>query len=587
MRKLTSHVALALITFTLTLIPPASCPAQSPAASAEEITARKAALLAELQALEISAAKLDAPLARAAARTEIAAAAWTLDEDWAERLLRDAYSLTLPDAPERERLRAVKVGAPLVFPPGDERARGAARRRVLEVAARDHGFAEELIRLGGEELGARERHYGYGQLAARAARDGDLAAAADYAAQALDADPTLLDGGDAVARIALTDRKAADGLILQLIERLRALQVSGEGSMRASLLLDTLVLYYNEPFFFAPPDSPEAARYRQAQPPGAEVLRAYVAYTLDEIAALERRAPGSAQRMRVRLGLISNMQRRYAPELTPEFNELERLSRKPGENAPLRSQEEFAEDSRKQYERRVKDAMASDQPDDTLIQLIVGRGDFERARKLIAKLPDGARKAQLTETCDAKEALALSARGDAAQAELLAERLVNASLILQVYPALLRACVASKDSACPPRLVYQAVRRLKRADTTPPAMPAEIPAAAMPSNRELDRVLLSLSQLAAQVAPASDALALELLQEIVEAANRSEVDTAQGRTGFDAEVFRLLAARAGVRARQAAADFKDRLRQIVSLATIDGAEADELSKRAEEPGKKP
>ncbi|MDQ3908310.1 MAG: hypothetical protein M3268_08185, partial [Acidobacteriota bacterium] len=367
---------------------------------------------------------------------------------------------------------------------------------------------------------------------------------------------------------------------LQYIERLRALPLSTkDGTIRASLPLDMLILFYNAPIFLVSSDSAEAARYQKTQPPGPEVMRAYVAYMLDSIADMERREPGSAQRMRYRLGTISNLLRSYAPEMTPAFNELERLSRRPGDSSPLPTLESSMENSQKDYERRVKDAMASDHPDELMIERIIGHGDFDKARKLIAKLDDGPKKDQLTQSLDAREALALLAKGDALAAEQIAERLRNVAFVLQVYPPLVRACVAAKDEACPSRLVHKAVRQIKGADTSPLIPPPDIPAYAFPSKRELDRVLMSLSQLAAQVAPASDALALEMLEEIVEAANRSELDTGQGRTGFDSEVFRLVAARNEDRARQAAEDFKDRLRQIVALAAIDQAKVGELNKR--------
>jgi hypothetical protein len=275
---------------------------------------------------------------------------------------------------------------------------------------------------------------------------------------------------------------------------------------------------------------------------------------------------------------------KYTPELMPAFMELERLSRTRGQNDSLDSTAKQMEQAQKDYERRVKESSDSNQPSELIIQSIISRGDFDKARKLIAKLPDDARKAQLAETVDAKESLALSAKGDAAGAEMIAERLRNATFILQVYPPLLKACVASKDQVCPTQLVSQAVRQLKRADTTQLATPAGIPASAIASNRELDRVLLSLSQLAAQVAPVNEPLALELLTKVVEAANRSEVDTRQGRTGFDASVFKLLAARDEERARQAAEDLKNRLRRIAALATIDQVKAEELSKGVRDGG---
>jgi hypothetical protein len=291
---------------------------------------------------------------------------------------------------------------------------------------------------------------------------------------------------------------------------------------------------------------------------------------------------------RSRLFLLSAWEslNKYAPEMTPAFMELERLSRTAGQDSALPTRKEAEEADKSGYEQHIKHALGGEQQDESLIYTAISRSDFDKARKLIAKLPDDSPKGQLSETVDAREALAFLAKGNAAGAEQLAGRLRNATFILQVYPPLVKACVALKDEGCPARLVYQAVRQLKRADMTPLTPPAGIPASAVPGNRELDRVLLSLSQLATQVASVNEPLALELLEEIVEAANRSELDTGQGRTGFDATVFKLLTAQNEPRARQAAAGFTDRLRQIVALASIDQAKAEELSKAAEGSKKK-
>jgi hypothetical protein len=573
MKLLTTLLAVALLSTT-------PCRAQSAQPEADAgMTARKALLLADLQALEISAAKLDQPLARAAADAEIASAAWTLDEAWSKKLLREAYELAMPDEGERESLRGRKIGAPLSLPSGGEAARRLVRTRVIGLASRDKAFADELVKFGAQQLGSLEQHLNYANLGTDAARAGDLDAAGSYARQAFDAEPTLLNAGAVIADIASRDRAAADRLIVQYVERLRAapLSLTDHSELRVYLLLASLILYYNNPFFLSA--GRDDARYRQTKPPGPEATRAYVGYVIESMTDMERREPGSARRMRGHLADVWELLRRYAPDLTPAFMELERVSRKPGDDTSLHSLERRREDYEKQYERRVKDALASDQPDEMVIQSIISRGDFARARKLIDKLPDGARKTQLLEMADAGEALAILAKGDASGAEQLAGRLQNATFILQVYPPLLKACVASKDEGCPARLVYQAVRQLKRADTTPIAPPAGIPASAVPANREIDRVLLSLSQLAAQVAPVNETLALELLDEIVAAANRSEVDTGQGRTGFDAAVFKLLAAKNGERARQAAEDFKDRLRQIVALSSIYQVKAEALSRK--------
>ncbi len=67
---------------------------------------------------------------------------------------------------------------------------------------------------------------------------------------------------------------------------------------------------------------------------------------------------------------------------------------------------------------------------------------------------------------------------------------------------------------------------------------------------------------------------------MVQAANRSELDTSQGRTGFDADVFKQLAAKNELRAEQAALNLKDELRQIVARASIAQWKAKELADKA-------
>jgi hypothetical protein len=90
---------------------------------------------------------------------------------------------------------------------------------------------------------------------------------------------------------------------------------------------------------------------------------------------------------------------------------------------------------------------------------------------------------------------------------------------------------------------------------------------------------MSLSKLAASVAPISETLSFEILDETVDAANHSAVDTGQGRPGLDLSIFRTLAPKNEVRAIQAANEFKDTLRQITALAAIYQWKAKELIKK--------
>jgi hypothetical protein len=532
---------------------------------AVDIEAQRLALLSELQLLAPDALKLDKPLARALAQAEIADAAWTLDQKWAKKLLREAYELTFPPEAEQIKLRQKPVGAPPTTPTSDDRTRGGLRRRILNIASRDKAFVDELAQLGLEKLGSYETHQQYSTLAYDAAKDGNRETVADYVFKALAADPTHAGPYEAINELALKDRAAADSLILRYIDLLRRFPPAyeNEGTLRTSFMLDRLI-YPNSLF-------PK----QHTPPPGAAVMRAYVMYNLEEIGKLEGAA---LQRARLKLLSLWEPLKRYAPELTRTFMELEARSRMPGDNSPLPTQKSIQEQYKERYERRLKDALDSGEADELTLNFAISRGDFARARKLIAKLPDGAQKTQFTEMVNTKEAVSLAAKGDTLGAEQLAEQLTRAVSLLEAYPAIIERCVADKNQTCVSLSVHKAVRQLKRADLTPPTPPTGIPVSIVPTNREFDPVLSSLSKLASLVAPLDEQLALEVLDEVVAVANASALDTEQGRTGLDVELFRKLARRNEVRVRQSAESLKDRLRQIVALSAIYQARASELAK---------
>ncbi len=108
----------------------------------------------------------------------------------------------------------------------------------------------------------------------------------------------------------------------------------------------------------------------------------------------------------------------------------------------------------------------------------------------------------------------------------------------------------------------------------------------MLSVHEIDPALSSLGKLAKAVLPVDSLLASEVVDEMVSVANRSEIDTTQGRTGFDNDVFSKLAAKDGIRARSAAENFNDHLRRIVALAAIYQWKAKELEKQTQDKGTK-
>ncbi|HXM49808.1 MAG TPA: hypothetical protein VN956_18345, partial [Pyrinomonadaceae bacterium] len=223
-------------------------------------------------------------------------------------------------------------------------------------------------------------------------------------------------------------------------------------------------------------------------------------------------------------------------------------------------------------------ALESDQPDDLIINIAIGRGDFDKARKMIDKLPDDSHKSQLIENVNAPEAIALAEKGDIDQAVRLAERLNRGTSILRVYPVLLKKCLSAENKWRATPLVYQAIKQLKKADTpllTPSGIPPGLVVIKGP-----DPIPLSLSKLAKSVVEVDETLALAVLDETVIASNKSSMDSSEGRIGFDLDVFKQLAPKDEARVHLAAEDLTDHFRQIVALAAINQWKASELEKRS-------
>ena len=108
-------------------------------------------------------------------------------------------------------------------------------------------------------------------------------------------------------------------------------------------------------------------------------------------------------------------------------------------------------------------------------------------------------------------------------------------------------------------------------------MPAEF----APAVTENDGMLSALGKLAGAVLPVDALLGAEIVDDVVTRANNSQIDTTQGRTGIDSELFKNFASKDEVRAHSAAQSFKDRLRRIVALAAIYQWRAKEFEKAAQ------
>lgn len=563
---------LLLTTLLLTLLPLPRVAQPAKPEHGEDVGAQhRLSLLFDLQALEARAAKFESRLATAAAKAEIADAAWKIDEGWAKKLLREAYELTIPEQQSTGSSGPGRVSGAVATP--ETRARWAARHRVLQIAGRDRSFADELVREFGKRSGKGEQHRRYAELADSAAEAGDVGAASDYVVQAIKADPTQANVAFSILRLAARDRAAADRVILQYIEWLRATPaaLTPRSPTGTTFVLQLIIFSLKTELDGGGQPVP---------PPGPAVMRAYVRYILDTLGQWAQTDPGSLPPMRIFLLTAWGPLKQYAPELTGAFLELEKLTRRPGEDASLPRTSIF-ETYREMHDERVRRSLNSNDADPSVINLLINEGEFAKARKLIGKLEDGPQKTELAEKANAGEAISLAAKGDTAGAQQLAERLSTAAWILRTYPAIVEKCVATKDRGCAANATLQAVKQLKRADAAPPAPPAGIPASAVADGREFDPVLSALEKLAGLILPADEVLAWEVLDEMVEAANRSNLDTGQGRVGFGATTFSRIAGKGEARARQLAERFKDPLRQIVALAAIYQWKAADLTRKSE------
>jgi tetratricopeptide (TPR) repeat protein len=537
----------------------------------DDLQQEKLRLLADVQGLVARAKQLEKPLARGMAEAEIADAAWSLDRELAKELLRDALNSAFPDEAEQAKLRQRPIGGHMEMPTPAENARSTLQALVMRIASRDKVFARELAGSVAEKLGHYAAHMSYASLAGNAIEDGDIEAAGKYINQALDADPTLLNGSGQINQLASKNRSAADDLILAYINQLNSLPLSyrDEGQMRINMALSILMRPSEFSFFGAAAGTP---------PPGPAVMRAYVGYILNSVTLKEQQFPGSITSSRLQLLYTYPLLTQYAPELKPQFLALEQRSRKPGESLSLPTAKSIDEECKAKRHLQEERELDSDHPDGIIIQRVISRGDFAKARKMIEKLADGPRKSELLEMLNAQEVVSLTNKGDISGAQKLAESLVKAGSILRVFPLIAGKCAEKNDDACARDSVNQAVRQLKRADMSPFTPPPGIPVSVMGTSRDFDFVLKSLGSLASAVISLKDELALDVLDEMVIAANHSELDTGQGRTGFETSLFKKMAEKNEERTVAAAIQFQDSLRQIIALAAIDQWKVDKLVK---------
>ena len=533
-------------------------------------TLRKLTLLTDLKSLALEIPNLDGPLARALADAEIADAAWNLDQSWAKSLLKDAYQLTYLSKEELNKIGPEPPGTPPRPPTASSRARDEVRTRILSVARRDEAFAAQLIGDSSAHVTKDDRQMMYAQLTRMALEEGDYPAAVISIQENMAIDPTQSMLVQLINDLAVKDRTAADKLILEYIARLSTVQLSnGRVSRPRANIVLRFIVFPNS--FFPDPN-------KRVPQPGPAVMRDYVRHVIETLTSLEQIEPGSLPRERSFLLTAWLPLNQYAPEYKERFMQLEALARTPGKDAslPAKSNDDLDQMVRKPQTQ----ALSSDEVNPQSIDSAIQREDFETARKLISKLPDDQRKKQFKEKVNSKEAISLIRKGDLLAAQNLGEQLTSVSAILQVYPLIVEGYAVKKDQIGASAAVRQAVRHLTTVDTKDAPARAQfgMPAEFAPRPSERDGTLSTLGRLAAAVLPIDVLLAAEIVDEVVVRANTSQIDTSQGRTGIDTSLFKSLASKDEVRARNAAESFKDRLRRVVTLAAIYQWKAKELDK---------
>ena len=522
---------------------------------------RKAVLLSDLKSLALEIPKLDGPLARALANAEIADAAWALDRNWALRLLKEAYQLTYLTEEEMRKIGPELPGSAPRPPTAIGRARADVRRRILSVARRDKDFADQLLNDGLARVTKDDRQMMYAQMARMGLEEGDNQAAIRSIQENMAIDPTQIIYVELINDLAIKDRAAADKLILECIVNLSTVRLADEKLARSRPISTLMWLVFPNSFFSDPA--------KRIPGPGPEVMRAYIRYVIELLTAMDQNEPGSLPSARGILLTTWLPLNQYAPEFRERFMQLEALSRTPGKDAslPTKNNEEL---DREMFRERQTNALNSTEPNEQSIDSMIVRQDFETARKLIAKLPDGERKNQFTEQVNTKEAISLAKKGDLLGARNMAERLVSVGSILQVYPLIVEGYAKNKDQVAASAVVHQAMQALKNVNTrqAPAGAQFGMPSEFAPTASERDGILSTLGKLANAVLPIDTLLGAEIVDDLVVRANASQIDTSQGRTGIDSALFKTLASKDEVRARSAAENFKDRLRHIVAFAAI-------------------
>jgi hypothetical protein len=526
----------------------------------QTLALERSALLSDLHSLDYQSLNLSA-LARASVKAELADAAWDIDRQWSKKLLTKAYELTWPTEDDQMKLRSAAMGAQPTPPGPSDRARRAIRNRIVQIAGKEQRFADELIQSAVKQLGSAEGQMAYATLARNALRNDDLETAGKYVMQSADLDPSQIAAGFLIVEMTRSDRKKADELTIQYLQRLMTFPLSSADNsfFRVYLLVHRLV-----------------APVPEVKPPGPEVMRAYAAFVIQSLGNLEQREPGSLQIYRPQLLLAYPAVKQYAPDLMPEFVALEQRSRAAGNTSSL---ETDANELMTRQQNRNEATSENEKGNEREINQYISSHDFTKARKLVDKLANRADRERLAEIINAKESLYVLGQDKVFEARALAEKLQQATNIQEVYVGLIVKCLSRHNDSLAQDLMIQAMKQLKRSNPIIARGTLDMPAEFAPTSRETDPILEGIAKLTIVVSSSSSDVAMLGLAEIVAAANQSEIDTAQGRPGFDVNVFKKLAPNDESRIRLGAESFKDPFRRMLSLAAIDQWKAASIAER--------
>ncbi len=519
----------------------------------EELQSQKQLTLTSLNILDNQANRIGNDLAKAAAKAEIADAVWQLDNDFAKKILLEAYKLSLPNGEEKEKLKNRTVETAPVEPTQNDIDRMKVRSRILQVARRDSTFIKELVKISAKELGEVEKAETLNSFSVKALRAGDTSQAKDFINQAIQIDPTQQIGWS-ILQLAAENRELADEAILQYIQTLRNFPLSTESFFRAYSSLQMAV--FPLPVY-------DVGRNRQISPPNPNVTKTFIQFVLEKMTTFEKNQSGSMRQYRPVLNQLWFPVNQFAPELRNNWMWLEQITRRNGDSPIDSTPQSSQEKARKDYEERIKKALESKENKE-LVQAVrdaVYYDDYKTARNVLSEIEDETLRNKYEEYINANEAMWQAKKGEIIEAQRLAGKLGETKNIAKVYPIVIEQCVKFKDEPCALSLSNQAIKILKSDEKTniPPYF---------------------FSALAKSVYKLDDVSMFPILDSMVALLNKQE-DNESVRIGFEADIFKLLAEKNEQRTLQLAESLIQKLPRITALATFYKWKADKLSKEIE------